>query len=605
MAFRLDRFIGARQAAWWTLAAGLAVTGVVGWVMHREAVQMDRQRLAVRMAEVTAQLDARLEKSEMLLHNLRDYLVFSGEDRPMVFEKWCYENGLSINCPWLHGILVATNRSRVQWRPQLPPDPQSWTEENWETLRRLAWEHPIECDVALTSEVRDQKQFLPDYDLKASTASLDNRTRPSGWVSGEGDWLGFTIRLSSRLGMSERRVVMLDSKSNGITGTLIYVPIHDAAFAGLMTDELIFKKARNYARWLDFESLIVAPVDFHVLTQSIWDGAAGDLGVEIFSSTNQTADTWMNHSKDPPHAADPEFKAYLTHRQTWPLYGLKFSIFFYTTPLFEAQSPRRLAKIAMIAGTVLTLLASALVGVAVRGRDRQKALAEQIRDARDALAAAQQERAQLSRDLHDGTIQSLYAIQLGLGHTGQKLEADPSSARREFSTARRELDAVIAEIRQFITAETRAGGRVEFNTVLEAVVARVQNGTTAHIDSHCDPAASGRLTGNQAVQLANIAREALSNSLRHAQPRRVEVRLYSDRDSVILEITDDGKGFDPSAPGQSGVGLASMSARAQELGGKVDIQSATGKGTCVEIRVPAAAPEPGDAESPEDSTGRT
>src|SRR5690349_12847969 len=92
------------RAAWVTFLAGLALTAALGWEFHREAVEMDRQRLVMRVTEITAQLDARLEKSEMLLHQLRDYLMLSGENRNQVFARWCYDNGLTINCPWLYGI---------------------------------------------------------------------------------------------------------------------------------------------------------------------------------------------------------------------------------------------------------------------------------------------------------------------------------------------------------------------------------------------------------------------------------------------------------------------------------------------------------------------
>ena len=81
MAFGVHRLLRHRQAAWLTLVAGLALTTALGWQMHREAVEMDRQRLAMRVAEITSQLDARLEKSEMLLQQLRDYLMLSGESR--------------------------------------------------------------------------------------------------------------------------------------------------------------------------------------------------------------------------------------------------------------------------------------------------------------------------------------------------------------------------------------------------------------------------------------------------------------------------------------------------------------------------------------------
>ena len=124
MAFGVNRFFRRRYApAWLTLVLGLAATAALGWQLHREAVALDRQRLALRVAEVMAQLDARLEKSEMLLQQLRDYLMLSGESRNSVFARWCYENGLTINCRWIHGIAVATNRNVAQWRSQLPKPP--------------------------------------------------------------------------------------------------------------------------------------------------------------------------------------------------------------------------------------------------------------------------------------------------------------------------------------------------------------------------------------------------------------------------------------------------------------------------------------------------
>ena len=249
----------------------------------------------------------------------------------------------------------------------------------------------------------------------------------------------------------------------------------------------------------------------------------------------------------------------MAHIERWPVYGRRFSIYFYTTPLFEAQSPKRLAKVTMAAGLGVSFLATALVAVASRARLRQGELAEQIREARDALAAAQRAREKISRDLHDGTIQSLYAIQLGLGHTVEKLEADPAKAGRGLSAVRKELDAVIAEIRQFITVEAGPDKPVDFSAVL------------------------------------HITREALSNSLRHGKQQRVEITLRLECDTVVLEISDDGMGFDPKVRGRPGVGLASMAARAQEVGGTLEIQSSPGKGTRIVVRVPS---EPTEAEWP-------
>lgn len=538
---------------------------------------MDRQRLVMRAAEIQGQLDFRLEKSEMLLNNLRDYLMLSGESRNAVFDRWCYENGLTINTPWMLGIAVATNRQAPQWRSQLPNPPETWTTNEWTAFRNLAQSNSFDCDIALTSRLYG-RQFLADYGLRRSYLIPRAGQDP--------DWLIWAIR-QSKLEMGDRSIVMLDTNSNSIIGTLYFLAVYQPTVADFLAMEGLARHNMYCARWMHLTAVIVAPVDFKVLAQTVWEGANADLGLEIFSSTNQTAETWVNITEGAPRAADPKFKAYLTRRQTWRMYGRDFSFFFYTTPLFEAQSPRRLAKVTMAAGAALTLLASALVGVALRARNRQELMLEQIREARDALAAAQQERNKISRDLHDGTIQSLYAIQLGLGHTVKKLEAEPYKAGRELSAVRAELDTVIAEIRQFITAEAGADKSVDFSAVLHALSQRARASTTAQIVLHCDPGASKRLAGDQAVQLANIAREALSNSLRHAKPQQVEIALRLDGETVVLEISDDGTGFDAKSPARPGVGLTSMLSRAREVGGTLEIRSSPGDGTCIVVRVPA------------------
>ena len=88
--------------------------------------------------------------------------------------------------------------------------------------------------------------------------------------------------------------------------------------------------------------------------------------------------------------------------------------------------------------------------------------------------------------------------------------------------------------------------------------------------------------------MANIAREAVSNALRHANARRVEIALRSDAETVCLEISDDGAGFDPEAQPPPGIGIKSMTSRTRELGGTLDIRSRLGSGTRVLLRIPTS-----------------
>jgi signal transduction histidine kinase len=153
------------------------------------------------------------------------------------------------------------------------------------------------------------------------------------------------------------------------------------------------------------------------------------------------------------------------------------------------------------------------------------------------------------------------------------------------------LDRVIGEIRQFIIAEKRVKKRTDFSSVLHAVVQRARAGKPAGITLQCDSDTADRLSQEQAVQLASIAREGLSNSLRHAKPRKVEIALRSDAEAVFLEISDDGDGFDPKLPRRAGLGLASMESRARELGGRLEVQSAPGQGTRLTVHVPTISEE--------------
>ena len=102
-----------------------------------------------------------------------------------------------------------------------------------------------------------------------------------------------------------------------------------------------------------------------------------------------------------------------------------------------------------------------------------------------------------------------------------------------------------------------------------------------------DPAAAAELTG-RAADVVQLAREALSNVSRHAQAATCRVSLYRDTDGAVLEVDDDGRGFDPVAATGTGTGqgLGNLRERAEGLGGQAEIQSAPGEGTRVRVRIP-------------------
>jgi PAS domain S-box-containing protein len=88
------------------------------------------------------------------------------------------------------------------------------------------------------------------------------------------------------------------------------------------------------------------------------------------------------------------------------------------------------------------------------------------------------------------------------------------------------------------------------------------------------------------VELLRVLREVLTNSRRHSGARKVDVRLWAEGDTLVVEVTDDGRGFDPTVA-RGGVGLVGMRERVEGLGGEIEVKSRPGEGTEVTVRVPS------------------
>jgi signal transduction histidine kinase len=100
-----------------------------------------------------------------------------------------------------------------------------------------------------------------------------------------------------------------------------------------------------------------------------------------------------------------------------------------------------------------------------------------------------------------------------------------------------------------------------------------------------DPAVAADL-GGRAADVIQLAREALSNVSRHAKAVTCRVSLYRDEGGGILEIDDDGRGFDPARLPGTGQGLRNLRERAEGLGGRAEIDSTPGEGTRVRVTIP-------------------
>lgn len=202
--------------------------------------------------------------------------------------------------------------------------------------------------------------------------------------------------------------------------------------------------------------------------------------------------------------------------------------------------------------------------------------------------AVLEERERIGMDLHDGIIQSIYAVGLALDYARSTVDEEPSAARSKIDQAINDLDNTIRDIRSYILdLRPRQFRGEDLMQGLEQLVEEFNaNSRSQAILIGPRNGLKGLPTAN-ATALFHICQEALANSAKHAQAGLVDVRLMTTGERVVLEITDDGRGFDLRKMSVTlGHGLSNMHVRAHKVGGDVEITSESGSGTTVLAWVP-------------------
>jgi signal transduction histidine kinase len=202
--------------------------------------------------------------------------------------------------------------------------------------------------------------------------------------------------------------------------------------------------------------------------------------------------------------------------------------------------------------------------------------------------AVAEERDRIGRDLHDGIIQSLYAVGLSLEDVPDLMTEAPDEAAGRVDTAIESINLAIRDIRNFIYGlRPEAVDGTQVVAGLAALAEEVRHGGLVDVSAQLDPAADPGLDAEAGGELLNLVREGLSNAVRHGQARRISIELSVNAAGSTLVIADDGVGFDPArAVGAGHHGLANMRARATAIGGRLEIRSAPGDGTTLVVALP-------------------
>jgi len=201
--------------------------------------------------------------------------------------------------------------------------------------------------------------------------------------------------------------------------------------------------------------------------------------------------------------------------------------------------------------------------------------------------ALSRERDRIGMELHDGVIQSVYAVGMKLEILRGQFPMTPEQ-HKQYEGIIHDLNTIIEDIRMYIrNLRSAREEQATFGQRLDNLARHFRD--FARVDVVVDvPSSLRTLNDQQRHSLTQIVREALSNVARHAQATQVRVKVREVGNMLVLTVRDDGRGFDPEvALGKpESFGLHNMEQRARRLGGTFLIESEEGQGTVVTVQVP-------------------
>lgn len=532
-----------------------------GW-FWREAERLDQARFSAAVTSLVEQLDSRTERYAEQLERLGEW----AENRPDISAAGWNELVKKLepqsNLPAFVELTYATN-TLMPSRAAIEKAQRSKPRLSFLESPRLEVAHRWISGTTLTSD--DTQQWLHTSPVKACW-----------WATASG-----------RPSSSPRRLVP-HTHADLTPAVSLFVPVFATDFLEL--NEFKPENSRQL-RHHRFQGLVIGTISWKGFLETALPSANEQVDFDAFADADGPAqirpEAWMGASSGDCRVFAQGFNPRFQTIHKWPFFRNHWQLVFYTTQRFDQHSTRYRAWFALAGGMMISTVMAGAMAVQLRARLRQEVVSRELQSTVQELEATRRERERLSHDLHDGTIQALYALQLGLSRAAdQAAETSPSLGIR-LTEYRRNLTTIIGELRgHIVRRDPDEGPQTDLAGLLTALVERMRCTTETGLFTEVSHDAAELLTSEQSVHWANLAHEALSNALRHSEARRITVALRNTGSHVTMEIRDDGNGFDPTALPRTGVGLLSMKKRAASTGGTFELESLAGIGTRVSVTVP-------------------
>lgn len=245
--------------------------------------------------------------------------------------------------------------------------------------------------------------------------------------------------------------------------------------------------------------------------------------------------------------------------------------------IFAAFRPITLGGLLLLLALTTPLLWILTRRLKTSADDRERLL-------RAAVDASDSERRRIARDLHDGVVQDLVGTSYALTATGEALRSErpetASDLERMSGSLRTSLRSLRSLLVEIYPPELHTGGLA---ASLEDLVAPAHG---AGVEATVEVTDIDGVKEDVVALVWRVAQEAVRNALRHGQPDTLAVNVNASNGAVVLEVTDDGRGFEPGRV-ESGdhFGLRGMRDLIRDAGGRLDVRSSPGTGTTVRLEV--------------------